>query len=166
MKSQSPPKSTSMKSSEQAAAYSRKAPTKVAARYSPVWVLQHYGDAPTYSLHLIERIRSGVHKTEWKQFIATIGATEKEFEHILPSSISSMQKKSVYDPDTSERIYELATLFSLGFEVFDTPAAFKAWLHTPSRPLGNVAPFDLLDSSLGFDLVRTEIHRIHLNVYV
>ncbi|RUM61913.1 MAG: antitoxin of toxin-antitoxin stability system, partial [Sulfurimonas sp.] len=92
-------------------------------------------------------------------------STEKEFIHILPASLSSMQKKKVYSKETSERIYELARLFGLGYEVFDSKDDFKNWLFTPSKALGNKKPYDLLDSSLGFQMVENEIVRIQYNVY-
>ena len=130
-------------------------------KFSPAWVVMHAKDAPGYKLELISRIRDGVKKTDWKQLISYTGSTEKEFEHILPVSISSMQKKPVYGKDTSERIYELATLFGLGYEVFDSREDFKKWLMTPSKSLGNKIPFELLDSSFGFEMVENEIIRIH-----
>jgi len=134
-------------------------------KFSPAWVVVNAKDAPGYKMELIDRIRVGVKKNDWKQLITSIGSTEKEFEYILPSSISSMQKKSVYGRETSERIYELARLFGLGYEVFDSKDDFKEWLMTPSRPLGNKKPFDLLDSSFGFEMVENEIIRIKYNVY-
>lgn len=135
------------------------------AKYSPAWVVANTKDAPGYQMELINRIREGVRKTDWKQLISNIGATEKEFEWILPASISSMQKKTVYSRETSERIYELARLFGLGYEVFDTKEDFKLWLDTPSKALGKKKPFELLDSSLGFQMVENEILRIQYNVY-
>jgi uncharacterized protein (DUF2384 family) len=36
---------------------------------------------------------------------------------------------------------------------------------TPSRTLGNKIPFELLDSSFGFEMVENEIVRIQYNVY-
>lgn len=134
-------------------------------KYSPLWVAYNAKDAPGYNLELIDRIRNGVNKSDWKGFINNIGATEKEFEHILPVSISSMQKKQVYGRETSERIYELAKLFGLGYEVFDTKQDFKQWLLTSSKALGNKIPFELLDSSLGFEMVADAINRIRYNVY-
>ncbi len=134
-------------------------------KFSPAWVAVNSKGAPGYNLELIERIRIGVNKKDWKQLIVKIGATEKEFEHVLPTSISSMQKKSIYDSETSERIYELARLYSLGHEVFDTKEDFKNWLMTPSKALGGKIPFELLDSSLGFKIVEDEIIRIQYNVY-
>lgn len=134
-------------------------------KFSPAWVVDNAKDAPGYKMELIDRIRLGVKKGDWKQLISSIGSTEKEFENILPTSISSMQKKSVYDRETSERIYELARLFGLGYEVFDSKEDFKEWLFTPSSPLGNKKPFDLLDSSFGFEMVENEIIRIKYNVY-
>jgi len=141
------------------------AASKGATRYSPGWVVANGKSAPDYQLKLIDRIRKGVKKSDWKQLIQDLGATEKEFETILPVSISSMQKKNVYDKETSERIYELARLFGLGYEVFDSKADFKNWLITPARTLGNKKPFELLDSSFGFQIVENEIVRIQYNVY-
>ncbi len=139
--------------------------TKHFSKFSPAWVVVNSKDALGYKLELIDRIRDGVKKTDWKQLIHNIGSTEKEFEAILPASISSMQKKTIYSKETSERIYELARLFGLGYEVFDSRDDFKNWLMTPSKSLGNKKPFELLDSSLGFEMVESEIVRIQYNVY-
>ena len=133
--------------------------------FSPSWVVLHGKDAPGYKMELISRIREGVKKTDWKQLIQFTGSTEKEFEHILPASISSMQKKAVYSKETSERIYEVARLFGLGYEVFDSKEDFKQWLMTPLKTLGDKVPFELLDSSFGFEMVENEIVRIQYNVY-
>ncbi|MCC5930590.1 MAG: DUF2384 domain-containing protein [Cyclobacteriaceae bacterium] len=134
-------------------------------KFSPAWVVVNAKDAPGHQMELIDRIREGVSKDDWKQLIHKIDATEKEFEFILPTSISSMQKKTVYNKVTSERIYELARLFGLGHSVFDSKEDFKSWLITPSRALGNKKPFELLDSSFGFEMVESEIIRIKYNVY-
>ncbi|MCG8577244.1 MAG: MbcA/ParS/Xre antitoxin family protein [Flavobacteriales bacterium] len=134
-------------------------------KFSPAWVVANAKEAPGYNLELINRIRTGVKKSDWKQLIKNIDSTEKELEYVLPASISSMQKKTVYGKETSERIYELAKLFGLGYEVFDSKDDFKNWLNTPSRTLGSKKPFDLLDSSLGFEMVENEIVRIKYNVY-
>ena len=139
--------------------------TRALVKFSPSWVVYHVKDAPGFKLELIDRIRTGVKKDDWKQLIENIGAKEKEFEFILPTSISSMQKKKVYGRETSERIYEISRLFGLGYEVFDSPESFKEWLLTPSKVLGNKKPFELLDSSFGFELVENEIVRIQYNVY-
>lgn len=134
-------------------------------KFSPSWVVANAKDAPGFKMELIGRIREGVKKADWKQLIQFTGSTEKEFEHILPASISSMQKKAVYGKETSERIYELARLFGLGYEVFDSKEDFKKWLMTPSKALGNKIPFELLDSSFGFEMVENEIVRIQYNIY-
>lgn len=134
-------------------------------KFSPSWVVYNSKRVPGYQLELISRIKTGVKKEDWKALISVLGATEKEFEDILPSSISSMHKKDIYSRATSERIYEISRLFGLGYEIFDTPEDFKSWLDTPSKALGNQKPFDLLDSSFGFELVENEILRIQYNVY-
>ncbi len=138
---------------------------RLVEEFSPSWVVFNVNTTPGHQLELIDRIRNGVKKNDWKQLIEDIGATEKEFEFVLPTSISSMQKKKIYGRETSERIYEISRLFGMGFEVFDTPEDFKKWLMLPSKALGNKKPFELLDSSMGFELVENEIIRIQHNVY-
>lgn len=134
-------------------------------KFSPSWVVMNVNDGPSYKMELIERIRQGVTKSDWKKLLQYTGSTEKEFENILPGSISSMQKRDVYSKETSERIYEIARLFGLGFEVFDSKDDFKNWLMIPSKTLGNKIPFELLDCSFGFEIVENEITRIQYNVY-
>ncbi|WP_417361444.1 antitoxin Xre/MbcA/ParS toxin-binding domain-containing protein [Galbibacter sp.] len=134
-------------------------------KFSPSWLVYNSKRVPGFQLELISRIKTGVKKEDWKTLISVLGATEKEFEDILPSSISSMHKKDIYSRATSERIYQISRLFGLGYESFDTPEDFKSWLDTPSKALGNQKPFDLLDSSFGFELVENEIIRIQYNVY-
>lgn len=153
------------KSGARASVIKKVVKTASITKFSPAWVVFNVKDAPGYKMELIGRIRGGVKKSDWKQLIHYTGSTEKEFEHILPASISSMQKKTVYGKETSERIYELARLFGLGYDVFDSKEDFKKWLITPSRSLGNKIPFELLDSSFGFELVENEIVRIQYNVY-
>lgn len=139
--------------------------SEVFEEFSPSWVVLHGKDAPGFTLELIDRIRIGVSKSAWKQLIITIGFTEKELEYVLPTSISSMQKKTIYGKESSERIYELAKLYNLGHAVFDSKDNFKEWLKSPSKSLGGKKPFDLLDSSFGFQLIENEIIRIQYNVY-
>ena len=134
-------------------------------KFSPSWVVMNINDGPSYKMELIDRIREGVTKSDWKELIQYTGSTEKEFENILPGSISSMQKRNIYSKETSERIYEIARLFGLGFEVFDSQDDFKNWLMIPSKTLGDKIPFELLDCSFGFEIVENEITRIQYNVY-
>ncbi|WP_313260561.1 antitoxin Xre/MbcA/ParS toxin-binding domain-containing protein [Sphingobacterium sp.] len=134
-------------------------------QYSPSWVLDNSDYSPAYKLALIEKIRTGVTKKEWKELITFIEATEKDFKNILPCSMGSRQKKDIYNQETSEKIFAIARLFGLGYEVFDSSEKFKNWLFTPSKALGNKKPFDILDSSLRIKVVENEITRIKYNVY-
>ena len=87
------------------------------------------------------------------------GKPSKDLEHV--SSVAC-RRSQVYGKETSERIYELAKLYSLGYEVFDSEENFKQWLISPSKSLGGREPFELLDSSFGFQVVQNEIVRIHV----
>lgn len=165
MSTSKPAKKSGQRRTKQTIGSTKRAGKKDVSRFSPVWVVENAKDAPGYKLELINRVREGVRKADWKNLITSLESTEKEFANILPASISSMQKKNVYSKETSERIYEVAKLFGLGYEVFDSKEDFKRWLMTPSRALGNKPPWDLLDSSFGFDMVENEVLRIKYNVY-
>ena len=84
---------------------------------------------------------------------------------MLTASIISMQKKTVYGKEISERIYELLGLFGLGYEVFAFKERFMHWLMAPSKMLRNKFSFGLPDSSPGFEMAENEIVRIQNNVY-
>lgn len=60
---------------------------------------------------------------------------------------------------------KIKSLFNRGHEVFGSEEDFKEWLITPSKALGDKKPFELLDSSFGFEMVEKEIVRIQYNVY-
>lgn len=140
-------------------------PTATNTKLSSTWLVRKLKDSPAEQLAIIEKIRTGVTKNEWKDFIKYIEVDEKDFEKILPSSKRKMQNKNIFNQEISERIYEISHLFGLGYEVFDSPEKFKNWLFTHSKALGNKKPFDFLDSSLGFNVVENEITRIQYNVY-
>lgn len=158
-------KSTSKKGDKMVSVGPESSQRTVLRKFSPIWVVEHGQDAPGYTLELIDRIRLGVKKSDWKDLIASIGFTEKELEYVLPTSISSMQKKAIYGKESSERIYELAKLYNLGYSVFDSKDDFREWLMSPAKSFGGKKPFDLLDSSFGFQVVENEIVRIQYNVY-
>jgi len=54
---------------------------------------------------------------------------------------------------------------SLGKEVFNDIANFQSWLSTPSHALGNVKPIELLDTSYGIEIVKSELHAIEYGVF-
>lgn len=70
-----------------------------------------------------------------------------------------------FNAPLSERILDLASLYSYGYEVFEDEARFNQWMFRPNRALGGQAPYDLMDSQFGREEVRDIIGRIDYGVY-
>ncbi|AXY78592.1 DUF2384 domain-containing protein [Paraflavitalea soli] len=70
-----------------------------------------------------------------------------------------------FNAPLSERILDLASLYSYGYEVFEDEARFNQWMFRPNKALGGQAPYDLMDSQFGREEVRDIIGRIDYGVY-
>ncbi len=71
-----------------------------------------------------------------------------------------------YSPDktmginSSERLIELTLLFLKGIQVFNNKERLFVWLHRSNRTLINSKPLDLIETSIGIELVADELLRI------
>ena len=65
----------------------------------------------------------------------------------------------------SERMVEMAKLYSKGEEVFGTIDNFKEWMNTTLLPLGNKKPKEFLDTSLGINMLMNELGRIQHGIF-
>ncbi|MBX2844896.1 MAG: MbcA/ParS/Xre antitoxin family protein [Saprospiraceae bacterium] len=114
-----------------------------------------------YNRHaVIAAAREGVTRKDFFAFAKFISQSVAALAEIIPASYSTLTKKKVYDKETSERIFELAEVYTIGKEVFGSIPTFNKWLARKSLPLGGVTPFSLLDTSYGISLVKEEIGRI------
>jgi len=87
----------------------------------------HY--MPSYNRHaVIVAARNGVKRTDFIAFAKLISQSVAALAEIIPASYSTLTKKRVYDKETSERIFEIAELYSLGKEVFGSISTFNNWL--------------------------------------
>lgn len=60
----------------------------------------------------------------------------------------------------------LALVIAEAEQVFASPIAAVEWVYAPSTALGDVAPFDLLTSESGVQLVLSELGRIEYGLPV
>lgn len=118
-----------------------------------------------YRSGIIRASRRGVARTDFVDFVRSIKQSVASMARIIPASYSTLTKKNTFDQATSERIFELAELYARGKDVFGDIDKFNAWLQRISKPLGNVTPYSLLDTSHGIDLVGEELGRIDHGVF-
>lgn len=119
-------------------------------------------------LQVIELVRKGIPRSAFDVFSNKSSLSRSRISsiiHISDRSIQRRKKDQRLSVNSSEKLVELARLFALGEEVFENLDLFKKWIEAPSIALGGYKPIDMLDTSLGFDMVRAELLRIEHGVY-
>ena len=67
--------------------------------------------------------------------------------------------------EQSERMVEMARLYSRGEEVFGTMEQFRQWMDSVLLPFGNKKPKEFLDTSLGIAMIMDELGRIEHGIF-
>ena len=117
-----------------------------------------------------------------KMDIARTGISKKDLENLKEKTELDYDKLAValavtratlinkkgdekFNTSLSERIIDLANIYSYGYEVFEDEARFNQWMFRPNRALGGQAPYDLIDNQFGREEIRDIIGRIDYGVY-
>ena len=88
-----------------------------------------------------------------------------EFLHLSERTIQRYAKEAKsFDAVSSERIIEITLVCKEGAEVFGNRKKFDSWLTIQSVALAGAAPRELLNSTLGIQLIRNELMRIEHGV--
>ncbi len=113
-------------------------------------------------------IREGIPKLAMSYLMTNTDISLIEMAAITHTSDRTLRR---YKPDDklpqeqSERMVELAKLYSRGELIFGGLAQFKQWMDTCLVPLGNKKPKEFLDTSLGINLLMEELGRIENGVF-
>ena len=113
-------------------------------------------------------IREGVPKKALDHLMDNTGLTVAEISTIIRTSDRTLRRytaRQKLNPEQSERIIELAKLYSRGEEVFGNMDAFKQWMNSAVMALGNKKPKTYLDTSLGIALLMNELGRIEHGIF-
>jgi len=116
----------------------------------------------------IELIRDGVPKEAMNNLMALTGITTMEMANITHTSDRTLRRyegKDRLPQEQSERVIELARLYSKGSNVFDSLEYFKEWMNTTLIPLGNKKPKEFLDTSMGIDMLMKQLGRMEHGVF-
>tara|TARA_B100000780_G_C21059221_1_gene425658 strand:+ start:943 stop:1185 length:243 start_codon:yes stop_codon:yes gene_type:complete len=65
----------------------------------------------------------------------------------------------------SEKLIELCRLFHKGITVFNNKEKLLLWINRPYLPLNNQNPLELMETSLGMDMVHDELIKIEQGVF-
>ena len=130
-----------------------------------------YGTFLQDKLLVAHAVKKGVTSVLFTEIKNNSPFDDQQWSDFLNINIRTLQRYKkeddhVFKPIQSEKIFELAEVVNLGYEVFDTPEKFNIWLNSPSLALGNEKPINLLDTSYGKDLILAELNRIEYGVFV
>jgi len=111
--------------------------------------------------------REGIPMNTLDRILKFTSLSIKELSDILPISerqLSRYDKKHVLRKDISSHLIQLVELFERGYEILGKEK-FKIWVRTENRALGKIRPLDILDTSIGIEMVQDILGRIEHGVY-
>lgn len=125
----------------------------------------------TGSKHIwITRIREGLSVDLVVSLANKMKVPQKELAgwlHITPRTLQRhIETQSTLSAETSDRLAQIIRVYCRCNEVFKDDQKVSVWLKTPNFALGGVAPFSLLDTMVGIDLVLDEVGRIEHGVFI
>jgi len=116
---------------------------------------------------LIKVIRSGIQTKYIKSILDYTSLDDKELSNILPISHRQLTRYSddhILNKEITSHIIQLLELFQKGYKVFGTDK-FNLWIRTPNKVLSNNKPIDIMDTSIGIELIEEVLGRIAYGVY-
>lgn len=116
----------------------------------------------------ISVIRSGIPKKALDNLLSNTGLTVTEISKIIRTSDRTLRRYTTaqkLSPEQSERLIELARLYSRGEQVFDGMDNFRKWMNSTVMALGNKKPKEYLDTSIGIDLLMDELGKIEHGIF-
>ncbi len=117
---------------------------------------------------LINIIRTGIPKQVMTHLMEMADLTLTEMAAIVHTSDRTLRRYSPQQKlsqEQSERMIEMAKLYSRGEEVFGSMDDFKEWMNTVLLPFGNKKPKAFLDTSLGIGMIMDELGRIQYGIF-
>ena len=134
-------------------------------------IFQKHGEHPSFnwnddqrSYSLIKLVREGIPYKEFSTISSLSPFTTKDWAKFLNVSTRTMERhkeeNKTFRQEQSERILSIFQLLNYGTFVFVDNENFFSWLSSESIALGGVKPKELLDTSIGVNMVKDELGRL------
>jgi putative toxin-antitoxin system antitoxin component (TIGR02293 family) len=114
--------------------------------------------------NLVINARKGVDTKIFYDILVLSGLEKDRLANMFHLSLKTIMRYSQsnknLDMTTSEQALKIVALFKKGNDVFGSLQIFRNWLAKPQFGLGRQVPFQLMETSLGIDLISDELSRI------
>lgn len=116
---------------------------------------------------LISLVRSGIKAKNLNSIQKFTSLSESELSHILPISKRQLERydsSHKLNKEITAHIIQIIELFKKGYKLFGEEK-FSLWIRTPNKVLDQNRPYELMDTSIGIELIEDVIGRIEHGVY-
>lgn len=116
----------------------------------------------------IALIRNGIPKQAMNHLMDVADLTLMEMAAITHTSDRTLRRykpQEKLSQEQSERMIELAKLYSRGEVVLGSMQSFRQWMDTALFQLGNKKPKEFLDTSIGINMLLDELGRIEHGIF-
>lgn len=116
----------------------------------------------------ITLIKKGIPRKSLDHLIQSTGLTAAELAAVMHTSDRTLRRykpSTLLNPEQSERIIEIARLYSRGEEVFGNLEDFKIWMDSAVPSLGGISPKEFLDTSMGIEILMETLGRTEQGVF-
>lgn len=119
-------------------------------------------------VHLIRMIREGIPGDSISKFADFLNMPKIDIYTVLHLKARTAQRaaSTKLDVDKSDHLVQIAKVYRRCVEVLEDRERAIIWLKSPNYALGNQAPWDLLDTTEGIELVQDTLGRIEYGVFV
>lgn len=113
---------------------------------------------------MIAMVREGISYTDFLRFFRNEPFTDQEWANYLGLSVRTLDRyrtgQKSFPAKQSERILEIKRLLNYGESVFEDRENFMDWMAMRNIPMGGVIPKDVLDTTIGINMVQDQLGRI------
>lgn len=120
------------------------------------------------SFDLVDLARDGLTTASIDSIIDVLEISVDEIVALLPISRRTLERyepTQKLSPELSDRLIQIAKIYSRTLEVFGDRLLALGWLKSPCKAFGDVIPLSYLNLSSGFEIVIDELGRIDYGVY-
>ena len=113
-------------------------------------------------------IRGGLKSDVLFDFMKIASLHIDEMAHLLhlnSRTLRRVEDGAILDVDISEKLVELIRLYKLGHEVFGDVAVFNTWMKREIKGIDGHRPINIVDTSVGVEIVRDELMRLSYGVF-
>lgn len=120
------------------------------------------------SFDLVDLAREGLTRTSIDSVTDVLEISVDEMVALLPISRRTLERYELtqkLSPELSDRLIQIAKVYSRTLEVFEDRHLALGWLKSPCKAFGDVVPLSYLNLQSGFEIVIDELGRIDYGVY-